>query len=109
MFKPLQKTAYLHAVTCMFLGIASGFITVVEITITNYVTTRPMSANVMKLAVAGQAMSLVAPVSAAVLIVQIKRRARKATRGSGKYSDYANHFCACRGHAECTPNCSGLV
>ena len=74
MFKPLQKTAYVHAVTCMFLGIASGFIAVVEITITNYVTTRPMSANVMKLAAAGQAMSLVAPVSAAVLIVQIKRR-----------------------------------
>ena len=74
MFKPLQKTAYIHAVTCMHIGIASGFITIVEITITNYVTTRPMTANVMKLAVAGQAMSLVAPVSAAVLIVQIKRR-----------------------------------
>lgn len=56
MFKPLQKTAYIHAVTCMYIGIASGFITIVEITITNYVTTRPMTANVMKLAVAGQAM-----------------------------------------------------
>lgn len=58
----------------MFLGIASGFITVVEITITNYVTTRPMSANVMMLAVAGQATSLVAPMSAIVLVAQIRRR-----------------------------------
>ena len=74
MLTRLQKTAYVHAVTCMFLGIASGFITVVEITITNYVTTRPMSANVMMLAVAGQATSLVAPMSAIVLVAQIRRR-----------------------------------
>ena len=47
----MLKTAYVHAVTCMFLGIVSGFIAVVEITITNYVTTRPMSANVMMLVV----------------------------------------------------------
>lgn len=70
----MLKTAYVHAVTCMFLGIVSGFIAVVEITITNYVTTRPMSANVMMLVVVGQAMSLVAPMSAFVLTVQIKRR-----------------------------------
>lgn len=74
MLTRLQKAAYVHAVTCMFLGIASGFIAVVEITITNYVTTRPMSANMMELAVAGQAMSLVAPMSAAVLVAQIRRR-----------------------------------
>ena len=70
----MLKTAYVHAVTCMFLGIVSGFIAVVKITITNYVTTRPMSANVMMLVVVGQAMSLVAPMSAFVLTVQIKRR-----------------------------------
>ena len=58
----------------MFLGIVSGFIAVVEITITNYVTTRPMSANVMMLVVVGQAMSFVAPVSMLSLTAQMKRR-----------------------------------
>lgn len=75
MFTPLQKTAYVHAVTCMVAGFITLFFAVVEITITaDYVIIRPMSANVMTLAVAGQAMSLVTPVSAVVLIVQIKRQ-----------------------------------
>lgn len=71
----MLKTAYVHAVTCMFLGIVSGFIAVVEITITNYVTTCPIDVNVTILVIIGQAMSFVAPaVSMLSLTAQMKRR-----------------------------------
>lgn len=50
------------------------FFVIVEVALTNYVTTCPIDANVTTLVVIGQAMSFVAPMSAFVLTVQIKRR-----------------------------------
>ena len=56
----------------------SSFITliwaVVEITLTNYVTTCPIDVNVTILVTIGQAMSFVAPVSMLSLTAQMKRR-----------------------------------
>jgi hypothetical protein len=50
------------------------FFAVVEITLTDYVATRPIDTNVMILVIIGQAMSFVAPVSATLLAAQMKRR-----------------------------------
>jgi len=50
------------------------FFAVVEITLTDYVATRPIDTNVMILVIIGQAMSFVAPVSAPLLAAQMKRR-----------------------------------
>lgn len=74
MFTPLQKTVYVHAVTCMAASFITFFFTVVEAALTNYVTTCPIDTNVMTLVIIGQAMSLVAPVSMLSLTAQMKRR-----------------------------------
>ena len=50
------------------------FFAVAEITLTDYVATRPIDTNVMILVIIGQAMSFVAPVSATLLAAQMKRR-----------------------------------
>ena len=57
---------------------AASFITlffaVVEVALTNYVTTCPIDVNVTILVIIGQAMSFVAPVSMLSLTAQMKRR-----------------------------------
>ena len=58
----------------MIAGIGSAFIAVVEISLTESVTTRPIDANVMMLVIIGQATSLIAPVSMLSLTAQMKRR-----------------------------------
>lgn len=50
------------------------FFTVVEVALTNYVTTCPIDVNVTILVIIGQAMSFVAPVSMLSLTAQMKRR-----------------------------------
>ena len=70
----MLKIAYIHTITCMILGIVAGLISVVEITVAGHVSIYPMSANVTMLAAGGQAMSLIAPISAIVLTAQMKRR-----------------------------------
>lgn len=50
------------------------FFVIVEVALTNYVTTCPIDANVTTLVVIGQAMSFVAPVSMLSLTAQMKRR-----------------------------------
>lgn len=74
MFTPLQKTVYIHAVTCMISSFITLFFVIVEVALTNYVTTCPIDANVTTLVVIGQAMSFVAPVSMLSLTAQMKRR-----------------------------------
>lgn len=74
MLTPLQKTAYVHAVTCMISSFITLFFAVVEITLTDYVTTCPIDANVMMLVIIGQTTSLIAPVSMLSLTAQMKRR-----------------------------------
>ena len=74
MLTSLQKTAYSHTAVCMIAGIGSAFIAVVEISLTESVTTRPIDANVMMLVIIGQATSLIAPVSMLSLTAQMKRR-----------------------------------
>lgn len=74
MFTPLQKTVYVHAVTCMAASFITLFFTVVEAALTNYVTTCPIDVNVTILVIIGQAMSFVAPVSMLSLTAQMKRR-----------------------------------
>lgn len=70
----MLKTAYIHAITCMISSFITLIWAVVEITLTNYVTTCPIDTNVMSLIIIGQAMSLVAPVSMLSLTAQMKRR-----------------------------------
>ena len=70
----MLKIAYIHTITCMIMGIVAGLISVVEITVAGHVSIYPMSANVTILAVGGQVMSLIAPISAIVLTAQMKRR-----------------------------------
>ena len=74
MLTPIQKTAYVHAVTCMISSFITLFFAVVEIILTDYVTTCPIDANVMMLVIIGQATSLIAPVSMLSLTAQMKRR-----------------------------------
>ena len=74
MLTPLQKTAYIHAVTCMISSFITLFFAVVEIILTDYVTTCPIDVNVTTLVIIGQAMSFVAPVSMLSLTAQMKRR-----------------------------------
>lgn len=74
MLTPLQKTVYVHAVTCMAASFITLFFAVVEITLTNYVTTCPIDVNVTTLVIIGQATSLIAPVSMLSLTAQMKRR-----------------------------------
>ena len=74
MLTSLQKTAYFHAVVCMIAGIGSAFIAVVEISLTESVTTHQISTGAMILIITGQAMSLVAPMSMALLAAQMKRQ-----------------------------------
>lgn len=74
MFTPLQKTVYVHAVTCMISSFITLSFTVVEVALTNYVTTCPIDVNVTILVIIGQAMSFVAPVSMLSLTAQMKRR-----------------------------------
>ena len=74
MFTPPQKTVYVHAVTCMISSFITLFFTIVEVALTNYVTTCPIDVNVTILIIIGQAMSFVAPVSMLSLTAQMKRR-----------------------------------
>lgn len=50
------------------------FFVIVEVALTNYVTTCPIDVNVTILVIIGQAMSFVAPVSMLSLTAQMKRR-----------------------------------
>ena len=74
MLTPLQKTVYVHAVTCMISSFITLIWAVVEVTLINYVTTCPIDVNVTTLVIIGQAMSFVAPVSMLSLTAQMKRR-----------------------------------
>ena len=73
MLTSLQKTAYFHAVVCMIAGIGSAFIAVVEISLTESVK-QQINTGAMILIIAGQAMSLTAPMSMALLAAQMKRQ-----------------------------------